>query len=696
MKKVLLLSFLCSLFSLTSVAQKLKPVCGVASVPQRVQHRAPAFKASAVTTVAGTPILSPSDGSVVKSLTKIRVKIEGAGLLTFNTTAKIQLKNSQGSVVYTFSAADNNIVMDWTGSDYSYVDLSVLKADGTQSAITEDGTYTLEIPNGMFVGFVDWDDYYEEKVLCKTQAITAHYTIDSNYVDPNADEIDAYANDPRLFVPAGKKTSLSMNCDDWDALRMKFIPYEGYQSGIAYDVNNPKTVYLYGLFSAGADMQSTRTWLRGTVDGDIITITPDQEVWPNWAFHQHVIVKAARMKGADDFLLRFELTEEPLQFRLLADGGIESVDKELILMAYLESFQDDNVTVDEENCGVFTCNRNHRMFPVNDPVAVPEDAVIKDYCVHFYDYSDVEYKSFIKVGMTDDAVYFQGLFEDVPDAWIKGDFNADKTRVTFKSGQFLGESVSLLQFYGAEIVDWDHNYDPAIPLYGGVDEISLAYDAQTGRFTSADDYAFSMNTVGSDTEYMIIWDFMKYLDVKPFVDRGAVKPAAPEVTAVMDFRNYNGIDFGYRVEFIAPDVDVDGNELPCEKLYYRFYTDEKTPYVFYNTAHPYIKEQNPTEMSYLWKDGWDFFLADGIGNMHNVYIFNGNYPRRAGEFFGLQMLYKYGEQMVGSDIVWYNFEGDPIEIEGIDGVKVNRKGNGKAYWVSPLIQIKDGKKILVK
>jgi hypothetical protein len=51
------------------------------------------------------------------------------------------------------------------------------------------------------------------------------------------------------------------------------------------------------------------------------------------------------------------------------------------------------------------------------------------------------------VGFDGDDVYIQGLFADVPEGWVKGQLNADHTKMTIPSGQYVGVS----QQYGCSV-----------------------------------------------------------------------------------------------------------------------------------------------------------------------------------------------------------------------------------------------------
>ena len=118
-----------------------------------------------------------------------------------------------------------------------------------------------------------------------------------------------------------------------------------------------------------------------------------------------------------------------------------------------------------------------------DLVELPEglEAVEMPFTGSYYDGDENALEGTVNVAIDEESgeVYIQGLSQEMPEAWIKGEFNEDGTQVIFPSGQFLG-----LGDYGS------------IYLVGGnVDEqgdieiadIVFDYDADHNVFTLANE-----------------------------------------------------------------------------------------------------------------------------------------------------------------------------------------------------------------
>ena len=74
-------------------------------------------------------------------------------------------------------------------------------------------------------------------------------------------------------------------------------------------------------------------------------------------------------------------------------------------------------------------------------VEVPEDLVTEDMPVEgtMHDgQSQSAFTATVKVGVDGQNVYVQGLVDQVPEGWIMGTFNEDRTEVVFPAGQYVG------------------------------------------------------------------------------------------------------------------------------------------------------------------------------------------------------------------------------------------------------------------
>ena len=138
----------------------------------------------------------------------------------------------------------------------------------------------------------------------------------------------------------------------------------------------------------------------------------------------------------------------------------------------------------------------------------------------------------------------------------------------------------------------------------------------------------------------------------------AATPADPEILAI---GNYDKEDeYGY-VAFTVPVIDVDGNDLSEDKLYYVLYSDINgvvEPITF--TPDLYIKlEESMTEIPYTFTDNYDFADKGSYKVVFLNYNFNTMYDR-----IGLQSIYKGGGETNKSEIVWEEVEkAEPVVLD---------------------------------
>lgn len=73
-----------------------------------------------------------------------------------------------------------------------------------------------------------------------------------------------------------------------------------------------------------------------------------------------------------------------------------------------------------------------------DQVVVPDDITLETYIVKGIKYGGIEESYTVNVGFVESDMYIQGIFTEMPNAWIKG--HVDGATVTFQSPQYLGKA----------------------------------------------------------------------------------------------------------------------------------------------------------------------------------------------------------------------------------------------------------------
>lgn len=247
------------------------------------------------------------------------------------------------------------------------------------------------------------------------------------------------------------------------------------------------------------------------------------------------------------------------------------------------------------------------------PVAVPDGVEKVEYNMSFYDYdSELSYKS-VLVAVDGDDVYFGGLSDYIPEAWIKG--TKEENTITFPADQYLGE-------YGSNGSSFMPYSNDAVFTYNPVDE---SYSLEGTFFgVLADSYydGYFTNPV-----------------LTKVVEKAAV-PAQPTISGIEE------TSYGDVIRFTVPAVDEDGENLSTSKLYYQFFYKEgdvEAPVVFTTKDFPKISE-DMTVIPFGFTDNWDFYA-------NTIYL---NMDHSTWSFIGIQSIYLGAGEEHKSEIYWYD------------------------------------------
>lgn len=277
-------------------------------------------------------------------------------------------------------------------------------------------------------------------------------------------------------------------------------------------------------------------------------------------------------------------------------------------------------------------------------VDAPEDLQTESYYLTGFDTYYKEDTSFeVQVGFDGNDVYFLGLSEYLPEAWVKGTLADGKVTIP---GWGLGTYEGLfeeidLTFSGAEFI----------------------YDAATSTFTCAEGY-FSYN---KKQDYY--YDELENVTIKKIVEK-AVKPANP---AIVDFVVFNA---NYpKIKLNIPTVDVNGEPLLSEKLSYQLFIEkdsEVSPLVFTTDLYEEIDE-DMSEIPYTFDDDWDIAYGGST-----VYL-----NQEVEEIFswskiGVQSIYYGGGETNKSDIVWFDVH--QYYVDGVEMVATDSDATSVSYF----------------
>lgn len=402
-------------------------------------------------------------------------------------------------------------------------------------------------------------------------------------------------------------------------------------------VVNGDDFYLKNLFS----QYLTQSWVKGTAKGSTV----------KFDFPQHVM----SYDGTDyyaclltyDAETDFYYTDESLTTLTLSYDARTG----LVMTPADSPFSTGEVAVglcDDEGYWTGYADWNINLTKVTEePVAAPAGLETAEYSV----VADGFEGTLAQVGFQGSDVYVQGLYSNMPEAWVKGSIVGDQ--VVFKGGQFMGADYvgGYLQYLVAASYtqEYDDYYDEYYDVYELTDgDIVFAYDPSARTLT--DGSVFLVNAGTSTVNYAAAY---RNAAIKPFTEVAAT-PAAPVFNEVYNGEwNYylSGYGWGY-LSFDLLPVDVDGNYILPEKLSYMIYTrvnGEERPlelsyYDYSNQVEPVM-----TEIPFGYSDSWDFYVR---GTTREVY-----YYVIGAEAFGLQIIYRGAGEERRSEIAWMETEG---------------------------------------
>ena len=265
----------------------------------------------------------------------------------------------------------------------------------------------------------------------------------------------------------------------------------------------------------------------------------------------------------------------------------------------------------------------------DDPVVAPEDLVVEEYVYQGTDYfakedEDPNVRKTVKIGFAGNDVYLQGLASPyMPQAWIKGKKVGNK--ITFRTGKKLGD-------YNATTTLWFRSFAPDMSKF---EDAVFTYDEESGVLTT-DNYLSIATTKAAGGNYIIDYDVV----ISKIEDK-ATTPSAPS------FGNLAYTPAGNYIEFTIPTIDINGEGMLSDKLFYKFFSKDAdgnvSPVIF--TKDLYSKlEADMEEIPYGFTDEYDFY--------DDVVYLNMNISKWSQ--LGLQTIYKGGDETnTSEEIVWY-------------------------------------------
>lgn len=284
--------------------------------------------------------------------------------------------------------------------------------------------------------------------------------------------------------------------------------------------------------------------------------------------------------------------------------------------------------------------------PQTDEITtLPEDMYVQSYTMTYLsDPTDLSKtrETVVSVAIDGEAIYMGNLNNNNPDSYIKGKLVDGKA--TFATRQYLGPDPyyngHIYVLTGDAYVDAE-TYSSPVFNYNLNDEIVFNVD-EDARNIVAEWPASMITNVGPNT-LSILNDYVAPSLVA--FDEVPAVPANPIFTVEDITVN---ITTGFTVlHFTIPTVDVDGNKLNENKLFYNILLDDE---VFTFDPETYIGLSSAmTDVPYKFEDNINFDIYMSGNGRHTVYIYTTDY-----DIIGVQSIYTAGDEVNRSEIIYVN------------------------------------------
>jgi hypothetical protein len=295
------------------------------------------------------------------------------------------------------------------------------------------------------------------------------------------------------------------------------------------------------------------------------------------------------------------------------------------------------LTFHVDNDGVITFNGDYPYFGICNETDVEEcygigydltftptenvEGDIEYFTLNYvYDANETAYSTTISGYGDDDVRWFKGLSPKYPDAWMKLQKNGNTTDTEQGDTEnWLAYSFQVMNFSS-----YDYPYVAAAATFGyddsGNDQwtaynyLPFTYNPETKTFTAATDgMMLTMLTTYDEQEVQFLQAY-KSLKVEP-------KELKFEGLTDPTFTSYDAESTPGETEFIfmTSDLDIAGNSLVKDALYFRMYIDGEL-YTFTAATYPKFKED--VSLVPFSTNLYGVFMSNTAGDKRYVYFQN--------------------------------------------------------------------------
>ena len=272
-------------------------------------------------------------------------------------------------------------------------------------------------------------------------------------------------------------------------------------------------------------------------------------------------------------------------------------------------------------------------------VEVPKELIADPYLLEgmFEDLAywepPVQHSMTVNIGFLDDEVYFQGLSQRIPEAWVKG--------------KLVDGKVSVPEWYmGSYIMHIFIDIENQLKFSGA----EFNYNEATGQFTCA-----KYETLDPTVQSISMAGVESYTNLA--ISKMAATPATP---ANPEIEVFNGVGSNRFLTFEIKQQDTEGKQLVAKNLGYIIYIEKggvQSQLTFTKDLYRKLTE-DMTVVPYG-------FTSTNF-RINRVNLLQGGTEIRSWNKIGIQSVYTVGTTVNASEVVWKDLE--QYWIEGIGEV----------------------------
>lgn len=445
-------------------------------------------------------------------------------------------------------------------------------------------------------------------------------------------------------MPAGELSWLDRSCDGFNY--KAFMATHSTILGSVVQRIDGEDGYVY--LSHMASEYPVNTWTRFVKEGDTLVMEGIQAIYEEYDdyYDEYFTVYLAPMevKLNENNVGTFVVNDDcRYVLNIGEDGSLTSADPTLLLGVCVHT---NNESLEGNDVWIWKGfgDRDIKMVPANGkPVNLPDGLDVENWVM-----KDEYVNVFVQVAIDGNDFYVCGLDQSLPDAWVKGTLADGK--VLFPSGQYLGADMDI--FY--------YSYFCGADFFDAVDEDGNTYRTCSYADSSVFDYDKEVGLLTSERGYIInstpeqLYPLYFYEDVTVGLQHRNPE-AVPEAPYDVEFFHD---DWGSSIWFQIPNVDVEGNILMVDNLYYEIYVNGELQYFDITDADWNVIRTS--RIPYVYDDWEDFWVA---GSDHTVYIYEDDVTS-----VGVRSIYvnENGEDIYSEMAGW----SDPDAVAEIDAGRI--------------------------